>query len=188
VAERGRRGPYAKTVAKRAEILAVALEEYASSGRQGPPLKTIAERVGLSEAGVLHHFASKDHLLVEVLRARDQAAVSDHDLSGLDGLWDYLRHVMRTPGLIKLYVDMSAAAADPEHPAHAFLKEHRENVLAVIRRLIPPARQWQAPVLLAAAEGFQIQWVCDPSVDVVGELQRLHEALGDAPVALEPAS
>src|SRR5688500_2675049 len=77
------RGPYAKTAAKRAEILRVALEAYAASGHQGPSLRTIAEAVGLSEAGVLHHFASKDELLVAVLEARDEGARQRYDLTTL---------------------------------------------------------------------------------------------------------
>ncbi|HZE49196.1 MAG TPA: helix-turn-helix domain-containing protein, partial [Jatrophihabitantaceae bacterium] len=58
------RGPYAKGVARRAEILRVALEEYGKADRQGASLKQIADSVGLTEAGVLHYFDSKDDMLL----------------------------------------------------------------------------------------------------------------------------
>ena len=56
---------------KRAEILAEAVRVFAESGYRGGSLKEIADRVGLSQAGLLHHFSSKEELLAEVIAARD---------------------------------------------------------------------------------------------------------------------
>ena len=170
---------YAKTDAKRAEILQVALEAYATSGRQGPSLRSIAEAVGLSEAGVLHHFASKDHLLVAVLEARDAFHRDRYDLHTPDGVFELLAATTRTPGLVKLFVDMTAASADPEHPAAAFMQAHRTRAEALLRELLPNGSAWKARVLVAAAEGLQIQWMRDPAVDVVGDLRCLFDSLAE---------
>ena len=66
-----RRGPYAKGVARRAEILDVALRLYGASSGERPTLAAIAAEVGLTEAGVLHYFGSMDELFVAILEARD---------------------------------------------------------------------------------------------------------------------
>ncbi|GAA2211733.1 TetR/AcrR family transcriptional regulator [Nonomuraea monospora] len=172
-----RRGPYSKGIARRAEILRAALDAYQTSGRQGPALKSIAASVGLTEAGVLHYFGSKDELLVAILEARDREHAGSYDLGTMDGIWALLADTTRTPGLVKLFVDMTAASADPGHPAHAFFQRRTRHIAGLLERHLGPGREWQARVLLAAAEGLQIQWLRDPSTDIVADLKRLQAAL-----------
>jgi ubiquinone biosynthesis protein COQ9 len=62
-----RRGPYAKTEEKRRVILDAALEVFAKSGYRSGSIRDIADRVGMSEAGLLHHFPNKSALLAAVL-------------------------------------------------------------------------------------------------------------------------
>ncbi|MFC8827358.1 TetR family transcriptional regulator [Streptomyces sp. NPDC057137] len=175
-----RRGPYLKGVARRAEILRIALDAYQTSGPQGPSLKSIAAAVGLTEAGVLHYFDSKDDLLVAVLEARDAEYADAYDLTALDGVWALLAHTTRTPGLVKLFVDMTAASANPDHPAHAFMQKRAGGIVELVERILGPGHEWQARVLMAAAEGLQIQWLRDPSTDIPADLKRLEAALEPA--------
>ena len=65
------RGSYAKGIAKRAEILDVALEVFAVEGYRGTSLRKVASLCNLSLAGVMHYFDSKEDLLVQILRERD---------------------------------------------------------------------------------------------------------------------
>ncbi|QIY94036.2 TetR/AcrR family transcriptional regulator [Streptomyces sp. S1D4-11] len=88
---------YAEGVARRAEILQVALSAYQSSGRQGPTLKSIAQAAGLTEAGVLHYFDSKDALLAAIIEERDHLYAETYDVTTLDGVWAVLAHTVRTP-------------------------------------------------------------------------------------------
>jgi AcrR family transcriptional regulator len=67
-----RRGSYAKGRERREAILAAADEVFAERGFHRASLSTIATRVGLSDAGLLHHFASKEHLLLELLELRHE--------------------------------------------------------------------------------------------------------------------
>src|SRR6478735_4816169 len=67
-----RRGSYAKGVAKRDEILERALEVIAREGYHGASVKELADAVGLSQAGLLHYFDSKDELFTAILRKRDE--------------------------------------------------------------------------------------------------------------------
>jgi AcrR family transcriptional regulator len=174
-----RRGPYAKGVARRAQILAAALEAYATSGPQGPSLRSIADSVDLTEAGVLHYFDSKDELLVEILAARDKADLDTYDVSTIDGVWAVFEHAVATPGLVKLLLDMTAASTSPEHPAHEFMVKRSRAFVALAGRLLSDDDPWKGRMLLAAAEGLQAQWLRDPSIDMVADLKRLYKTLGE---------
>src|SRR6478672_4926452 len=118
----GVRGPYAKTEARRSEILQTALEAFSARGFQGSSLREIAEAVGLSQAGVLHHFSSKEALLAAVLAEKDVASVAHFGGAVGIGVLDALRAVMvenlSQPGLIRLFTTLSAEAINEEHPAH----------------------------------------------------------------------
>ena len=125
-----RRGSYAKGIAKREEILRTALAVIAREGYHGASVKELAEAVGLSQAGLLHYFESKDELFVEILRTRDEIDLADHaeaagaDLDDLrDGYLDIVRHNAQVPGLVELFTRLAADAADPEHPSRAFFAE-----------------------------------------------------------------
>ncbi|MBE1536370.1 TetR family transcriptional regulator [Actinomadura algeriensis] len=163
---------YPKGAARRAEILRAALDAYAASDRQGPRLRDIAAAVGLTEAGVLHYFDSKDHLFVAILEARDRAAAEQHDLNSEDGVWGYLEETMRTPGLTKLFLDMSAAASDPGHPAHAFMARHDLAVRRLLRSALGTDDPWVERIVIALAEGLQARWLRDPATDLVGDMRR----------------
>src|SRR5258708_7683093 len=67
----------------------------------------------------------------------------------------------------------------------------------VTARPVPQGEAWQARVIVAAAEGLQVRWLRDPSIDIVADLQRPAAALapaagsgigiGPRPQALGPA-
>lgn len=171
------RGPYAKGIERRAQILEAALAAYSVEG--SPTLREVAAAVGLSEAGVLHYFGSREELFVAILEARDEQARDRFDLSTRDGVFAALEDVSRSPGLAKLYVDMSVAAADPGHPARAYMKQREAALIAVIAGLVPGASadDPRARSLVALAEGLQIQWLRDRSVDVPALVRSAFRAL-----------
>ena len=180
-----RRGSYAKGIAKREEILAVALDRVATQGFRRTSIRDIAAAVGLTQAGLLHYFDSKDDLWVAVLRRRDdedRAAQWDApDLASL--LASVVRHNAEVPGLVQMFVNLSAAAAtDPEHPAHAYFRERyesgRSRMTADFRAMQADGRlrsdldpEELASVLLAVADGLQIQWLYDPSRDMAEHVE-----------------
>ena len=108
-----RRGSYAKGIAKREEILTVALDLVAQQGFRRTSIKDIADAVGLTQAGLLHYFDSKDELWVEILRRRDEIDLA-HDWHAEDPaalLAAIVRHNTEVPGLVQMFVNLSAAAA-----------------------------------------------------------------------------
>ncbi|MFF2370457.1 TetR/AcrR family transcriptional regulator [Agromyces sp. NPDC058110] len=152
-----RRGSYAKGIAKREEILTTALDVIARNGYRRTSVKELADAVGLSQAGLLHYFSSKDELFQEILRKRDESdqaawtGVAEPGaagaagaaegtatdlasrLAGLDqarfieGFIAVMRHNADVPGLVQLYARLSADATDPEHPAHAFFVDRSKT-------------------------------------------------------------
>jgi len=180
-----RRGSYAKGIAKREEILTVALDLVASQGFRRTSINDIAAAVGLTQAGLLHYFDSKDDLWVEILRRRDQLDL-EHDWHASDPaalLIAIVRHNVEVPGLVQMFVNLSAAAAtDPEHPAHAYFRERyersRRDLSADFRTMqqdgllrpdVDPVEL--TTVLLAVSDGMQLQWLFDPSYDMARHVE-----------------
>jgi AcrR family transcriptional regulator len=181
-AESKARGSYAKGRARRQEILDAALEVFARSGYHSGSLREIAKRVGLTPAGLLHHFSSKEDLFTEVLLERD-ARVRDAagDVSE-ERLFEQTRNVVAynqtARGLTSLYTVISAEATDPDHPAHDHFVERYAAVTAQSLVILEEARRdgfirpdvdvRQAALLIPAVmDGLQQQWLLDPSVDMV---------------------
>ncbi len=52
------RGQYGKTAARRQEIVDAAVEVFGTMGYNKGSLREVADRVGMSQAGLLHHFPS----------------------------------------------------------------------------------------------------------------------------------
>jgi len=163
------RGPYAKGVAKREEILKAALEVIARHGYRNTSTRELAAAVGLSEAGLLHYFGSKEKLFEAVLRARDEADLERFDQSDLiDKLIAIIRHNGDVPGLVQLYSTFSAEAGDPQHTAHEYFVDRytglREALAESVRArqsagtLTPSADPATiAALLIALSDGLQIQ-------------------------------
>ncbi|MFB9392434.1 TetR/AcrR family transcriptional regulator [Streptomyces coeruleoprunus] len=192
---RGSRGPYAKTAAKRQKILDAALAAYAEAGSRGVSVRDIAQRVGMTDAGVLHHFGSREALLTAVIEARDVAASEAYTPETVLWRTELLAENAATPGLVKLFLDIAAAAANPDHPGHAFFTERyrvlRQQIAALLLAGPPPGLEsagpgagrdadWAARVLLAATDGLQLQWLLEPSIDMAGDIGRLRDVLLDA--------
>lgn len=65
------RGPYAKGTAKREEIIERAIDAFGKTGYHGTSMREIATACGLSQAGLLHHFASKEAILLAIVEYRE---------------------------------------------------------------------------------------------------------------------
>lgn len=185
-----RRGQYAKGAAKRAEILDVALDVVAEMGTRKSSNREIAARVGLTQPGLMHYFRTREDLFVEVLRARD---ARDHEQfyspqNGFQGFLDVIAHNATVPGLVRLYVEYSAEATIEGHPARAFFEERfawvRSLMIDAVQREQAADRMgpdvdvaYAVDLIIAAADGLQVQWLLDPSIDMADRLARLWEGI-----------
>lgn len=193
-----KKGSYAKGIAKREEILSRALEVFAEKGYRKASLREIAESVGLSQAGLLHHFSSKEELFSEVLRKRDEvdtgeAAVGEQWSDAADGLTRVIRHNAEVPGLVQLYATLSAEAADPDHPGHDYFVQRYDSIVGGMERHLRAEQEAGrvtdavdarrlARIAIAVADGMQVQWMLDPSADMADALTAFWSLVRTAPV------
>jgi AcrR family transcriptional regulator len=194
------RGPYAKGLAKREEILAAALESFTRNGYDRSSVREIARMAEISQAGLLHHFATKEELFLEVIKWRH---VRDADRfperpPAIDALIQAAAHNALEPGLVRLYVLISAESTSEAGPARDFFGERYRRVIASVAEDV--ARRQAAgelaadadpadvaSLLVAAADGLQVQWLLDPeSVDMPARLSRLWSLLTRAPSGTQP--
>ncbi|MGW4050192.1 TetR/AcrR family transcriptional regulator [Streptomyces sp. NPDC004779] len=199
------RNPYPKGVAKREEILRVTLEIFGRGGERDTTLRTVAKESGISLTGLMHYFASKDHLLTEVLRASDRAAEERfHSQGSASDPGDFLARALTANAAggarIRLYVTLAAASTDPAHPAHAYFEERfallRTTIAAHIAEEQRAGRaapgidpHFTASALVAASDGIQLQWLSDPGIDMAAHVRRVWSILvpeADSPPGAAP--
>lgn len=176
------RGPYAKTEARRAEILSTALEAFSVRGFQGSSLREIADSVGLSQAGVLHHFSSKEALLAAVLAEKDAVSVSHfdgaHGLGVLEALRGVVAENLAQPGLIRLFTTLSAEAINEDHPAHSYFQIRYAAARELIAEALAQGKKdgdvgedvdvdMAASLLIAIMDGLQMQWLLNEEFDML---------------------
>lgn len=82
----------AERASRRAEILDAAAALFATLGYRGTSIAAVAGRVGISDAGVLHHFKTKEALVLGVLHEYGRSVEAEIDGAGARGL-DLLRMV-----------------------------------------------------------------------------------------------
>ena len=96
------RGERKSTSERRQEIVRAAAKTFGTKGYQKGSLIAIAEQVGMTHAGVLHHFGSKEQLLIAVLEYRDaedlQGLGTRQLPQGMELFWHLTRTASRTPG------------------------------------------------------------------------------------------
>jgi len=189
------RGEYAKTPARRVEILTAAVEVFSTAGFHKGSLRDVAERAGLSQAGVLHHFRSKNELVTAVLTWRDeqsQARFGDpaRGVLSIRALVDLVEYNQReTPELAELYATLSAEATSPEHPVHDYFAHRYGWVVEFAQEALERAAEAgdllpgvdcrsAARTLIALMDGLQIQWLYDrDGVDMAAEVRRYAQSL-----------
>lgn len=175
------------TRAKREQILKAAVEIFGNKGSTNGTLADVAEQVGITHAGVLHHFGSKQRLLLEVLAYRDQADVEDLDEKHIPGGPELFLHLVRTafanerrPGIVQAYTVLSAESVTDDHPG----REYFEERYTTLRREVSEAFQElcaqegvtasgtvavASAAILAVMDGLQLQWLLHPEVVGLGE-------------------
>ncbi|MEU6254165.1 TetR/AcrR family transcriptional regulator [Streptomyces sp. NPDC047043] len=175
---------------RRAEIVRAALDVIAERGYRGASLAAVAERVGLTQQGLLHHFPTKEALLVAVLEERDQWDAVPATQWRVDLLASLVEYNAMRPGIIQTFSALLGESVTEGHPAREYFTERyrqvRSSMAAVLRteygdRLpngLTPERT--APLLVAVMDGLQYQWLLDPeSVDMPAAFRDFLALLGE---------
>lgn len=172
---------------KRTDILEAAVEIFGNKGSTNGTLADVAEQVGMTHAGVLHHFGSKQKLLLEVLAYRDQADVAELDEKHIPGGPELFLHLVRTafaneqrPGIVQAYSVLSNESVTDDHPARGFFEERyttlRREVSEAFHALCaqegvtePDTVAAASASILAVMDGLQLQWLLHPEIVGLGE-------------------
>lgn len=183
-----RRGPYRKGLQRRREILLAAVEVFSRRGYRNASIREIAELVGLTQAGLLHYFPSKQELFVEVLRVRDELDEAKSD-DIVEAARIAAQHNAEVEGLVHLFVTVSAEAIDEDHPGHAFFQDRYDHLIKQFRLRIKAGQRagtvtkaidagMAARLFVAVMDGIQLQWLLDPEgTDMVAALDAFWHTL-----------
>ena len=185
----GRRGSYAKGVARRTEILDRAIEVFRERGADGTSLRSIAAAIGVSHAALLHYFDSREQLLIAVYAHQgagsDGDAAVDAQRTAVDVMVHAASENVSVPGLVKLYSTLVAASLESSSElGKAYFTERFERLrLDLAERLRAEQRQGTvrtdvdpmqiAALIIAASDGLQIQWLLEPSIELEDTLRVL---------------
>ncbi len=169
---------------------------FARRGWRGTAIADLAAEVGMSEAGLLHHFGSKRALLLAVVAERDVQAMARGDsLFGPEGQEFLVRFaefgegIVERGGLARLFMVLLAESLDPGEPAHPFFVQRFRSMRSRVAELLIAGQERgelrkdfdpmvKAAEILAMSDGLTAQWLLDPDdVDLVAGFRSYAEGL-----------
>jgi AcrR family transcriptional regulator len=186
--------PYAALLAKgedrKQRILDVAERLLARYGWRNTSLAQIAREAGVSPAGLLHHFESKDQLLNAVLDARDADDDTHANRSG-DLVTEIARvaeRFDRAPELVGTFTVLLIENIAPDAPLHDRLLTRQREAVKIVAGLIERGQRAgryrqdidpaiKAIEILAFVNGMETAWLLDPSIPLAEAFKGYGEAL-----------
>jgi AcrR family transcriptional regulator len=191
-----RRTQIERTRASREKIIQAATEFFAQQGFHGAKMAEIAKAANLTGPGLLHHFPSKTHLLMEVLKERDRidsermrATLQKNGSYFLEAGIEVVEHNETVYGLVQLFNLLVAESISPNHPAHEFFIQRYQRGRAQMAEVIAQAQQagevrtdlsaeTLAVLIYAMMDGLQVQWLLEPEkISMSGMFRVLVELL-----------
>jgi AcrR family transcriptional regulator len=186
--------PYATLFAKgedrRQRILQVAQRLLARNGWRNTSLGQIAREAGVSSAGLLHHFESKEQLLNAVLEARDTDDDLHADIKGdiIEQIERVVDRFHRAPELLGMFTVLLVENLDPEAPLHDRLLSRHQSAVEItaegirrgqrsgrFRADLDPAVK--AVEIIAFITGMETSWLLDPSTPLTEVFQEYTRSL-----------
>lgn len=160
---------------RRTDILDAAATLFAASGYRGTTIAAVARRVGMTDAGVLHHFKSKEALVLGVLHRYGRAVDEGIESAGLRGI-DLLRAVRdwgvameERPDISALLIALTTEHLTGDGPTRRALQEaYRHGLDRYIAAFATAAAEGdlrsdldpvhEASALVAHLDGIRLQW------------------------------
>ncbi|MGE2720532.1 TetR/AcrR family transcriptional regulator [Mycolicibacterium celeriflavum] len=188
--------PYATLLAKgedrRQRILAVAERLLARNGWRNTSLAQIAKEAGVTPAGLLHHFESKEQLLNAVLDARDADDAIHADYRSGDLVTELGRvpeRFDRAPELVGTFTVLLVENIAPDAPLHDRLVKRYRDAVDIITGIIERGQEsgkyrsdldaaTKAVEILAFTYGMETLWLLDPSIQLAEVFKGYAESLG----------
>jgi AcrR family transcriptional regulator len=188
--------PYATLLAKgedrRQRIMAVAERLLARSGWRNTSLALIAKEAGVTPAGLLHHFESKEQLLNAVLDARDADDEIHADYRSGDLISELSRvpeRFERAPELIGTFTVLLVENIAPDAPLHDRMHKRYRDAVDIITEIIKRGQSdgtfrpdfdavTKAVEILAFINGMETLWLLDRSIPLTEVFKGYAESLG----------
>ena len=159
---------------RRQELLDALIEAFARDGIGGRSLREVADAVGTSHRMLLHHFGSRDELLVAIVGEveRRQAAtlpgLPDDPADAFTAAWDDLRRPELRP-FERLFFECYARGAQGEAPFDRMLPGAVEGWLTdIAERAGRPADPGLARLHLAVMRGLLLDLAATDDDEGVG--------------------
>ena len=188
--------PYATLLAKgedrRQRIMAVAERLLARNGWRNTSLALIAKEAGVTPAGLLHHFESKEQLLNAVLDARDADDEIHADYRSGDLISELSRvpeRFERAPELIGTFTVLLVENIAPDAPLHDRMHKRYRDAIDIITEIIKRGQSdgtfrpdfdavTKAVEILAFINGMETLWLLDRSIPLTEVFKGYAESLG----------
>ncbi|CAM2778595.1 TetR family transcriptional regulator [Mycobacterium intermedium] len=186
--------PYDTLLAKgedrKQRILQVAQRLLSRNGWRSTTLAQIAREAGVSPAGLLHHFESKEQLLHAVLDARDLDDETHADRGGdlIGEIAQVADRFNRAPDLVGTFTVLLVENIAPDAPLHDRLVARQRDAAQIVadgirrgqaagrfRNDIDP--DVKAVEILAFIHGMEMTWLLDPSIPLTEVFKEYAEAL-----------
>jgi AcrR family transcriptional regulator len=150
----------------------------------------------MTQPGLLHHFPSKEHLLLAMLEERyhaDGRVLTGHSsevgLALFDALLDIVEHNQSSPESVKLFTVLVAESIAAEHPAHGHFVERYRKIRDRMARDLRVGQatgeirddvdvDLLAPVIVGVLDGLQNQWLLDGNIDMHASFRLFCDLLG----------
>lgn len=176
--------PYESLLAKgedrKQRILSVAEKLLARNGWRNTSLAQIAKEAGVTPAGLLHHFESKEQLLNAVLDARDYDDDIHADRSGdlAEEITRVAERFERAPELVGTFTVLLVENIQPDAPLHDRLLKRQQDARAIVADILRRGQDSgryrpdfdaanKAVEILAFVNGMETSWLLDPSLPLV---------------------
>jgi AcrR family transcriptional regulator len=188
--------PYESLLAKgedrRQRILSVAERLLARNGWRNTSLAQIAKEAGVTPAGLLHHFESKEQLLNAVLDARDADDDAHADYRSGDLITELSRvpeRFERAPELIGTFTVLLVENIAPDAPLHDRMHKRYSDAVGIVTEIIQRGQSdgvyrpdvdaaTKAVEILAFITGMETLWLLDRSIPLTDVFKGYAESLG----------
>ncbi|MCV7031801.1 TetR/AcrR family transcriptional regulator [Mycobacterium sherrisii] len=180
----------AKGEDRKQRILAVAQRLLTRNGWRNTTLAQIAGEAGVTPAGLLHHFASKEQLLHAVLDARDQDDDTHADRAGdlIAQISAVADRFHRAPELVGTFTVLLVENILPDAPLHDRMLARHQAAVDIVAELIRNGQvegRYRAEIdptikaveILAFVHGMETTWLLDPSIPLTEVFKQYAETL-----------
>jgi AcrR family transcriptional regulator len=180
----------AKGEDRKQRILDVAQRLLTRNGWRNTTLAQIAGAAGVTPAGLLHHFESKEQLLHAVLDARDADDDSHANRTG-DLMVEIARvadRFTRAPDMVGTFTVLLIENIEPDAPLHDRMLSRQREAIEIVAELIRRGQAdgryrtdidpaVKAVEILAFVHGMETIWLLDPSIPLTDAFKEYAEAL-----------